>query len=228
MSKKEMIGLDRTYKQVHVGDTIQDAEGVKYTITERGTAVGPGGKEVQYHTIKGPELCSDEQKQEAPAAPVKKEEKIFPKRRGGKENKSGLVSLSNLARKLHTKQVGFARTLRAGGIDVVKCKSGYSIHVEDVEKAEQLLAPLKGALQLEKKPAKSPLPKNTIRIPLAPIIEACRQEDEHAGPAVDFDGIREAEKAVAGLGSFDDQQLADELRRRGYEVTATKTVTVSL
>lgn len=217
MSKKEMIGLDRTYKQVHVGDTIQDAEGVKYTITERGTAVGPGGKEVQYHTIKGPELCSDESKQEAPSAPVKKEEKIFPKRRGGKENKSGLVSLSNLARKLHTKQVGFARTLRAGGIDVVKCKSGYSIHVEDVEKAEQLLAPLSAVI------------KPHVAKKVAEVKREVQKQPE--GPAVDFEALKEqgAEAAVRGiLAQFEDQALADELRRRGFEVTATKTVVVSL
>lgn len=210
MSKKEMIGLDRTYKQVHVGDTIQDAEGVKYTITERGTAVGPGGKEVQYHTIKGPELCSDEPKQEAPAAPVKKEENIFPKRRGGKENKSGLVRVGNIARAVAYHLGNGTAVLRKAGIEIVKdpATGKPCVRIKDKGAARELLASL---------------------VPPAGAVTIADITPE--GPVVDFEALKEqeAEVAVRGiLAQFEDKALAAELRRRGFEVTATKTVVVSL
>ena len=58
MSNKhtEMIGLDRNYKPVHAGDTIQDALGKKYTVTERGACQGADGREVKFSDLNGPEL----------------------------------------------------------------------------------------------------------------------------------------------------------------------------
>ena len=240
--KKEMVGMDRKFCPVYVGDTIIDASGVKYTISERGTCVNAAGKDYAFSDLHGPELCSEEQKPVAVAEPTP-EVKLLPKRKGGKENKSGLVSLSNLARKLHTKQVGFARTLRDGGVDVVKCKSGYAIHVQDVEKAEQLLAPLSAVI------------KPQVAKKVAEIKHEVQKQPE--GPVVDFEALCEQAKTpselermimesrkdqekllgraprnlevtiLPSLSTATDQQLA-ELRRRGYEVTATKTVVVSL
>mgnify|MGYP006932841431 CR=1 FL=1 len=218
--KKEMVGMDRKFCPVYVGDTIIDASGVKYTISERGTCVNAAGKDYAFSDLHGPELCAEEQKPVAVAEPTP-EVKLLPKRKGGKENKSGLVSLGSLARRLHVKQAGLARTLRAGGIDVVKGKNGYGIRVADVEKAEQLLAPLKAALPKEKKPEKVER-------------EANKQE---VVPAVDFGllgveaiEVRPMEEDLDAwrLNGFSDQELADALRYRGYEVTATKTVVVSL
>ena len=238
MKKNEMIGFDRTCKPVYVGDTIQDAEGKKYTITPLAKCKGQDGKEVDFSSLHGPELCTDEQKPVAVADP-KPEVKLLPKRKGGKENKTGLISLNNLARRLQVKQAGIARTLRAGGIEVVKGKNGYGIRVSDVEKAEQLLAPLKVALPEMKK------------IGLGDVLDASKQPE---GPAVDFEALCEQAKTpselerlcveqleqlghaprnlevkiLPSLTTATDQQLAEELRRRGFEVTATKTVVVSL
>lgn len=214
--KKEMVGMDRKFCPVYVGDTIIDASGVKYTISERGTCVNAAGKDYAFSDLHGPELCSEEQKPVAVAEPTP-EVKLLPKRKGGKENRSGLVSLGNLARRLKVKQVGLARTLRAGGIEVVKGKNGYGIRVADVEKAEQLLAPLSAVIKPQAAKKAAEVKREVKKQPEA--------------PAVDFEALKEqeAEAAVRGiLAQFEDQALADELRRRGYEVTATKTVVVSL
>lgn len=216
--KKEMVGMDRKFCPVYVGDTIIDASGVKYTISERGTCVNAAGKDYAFSDLHGPELCSSEQNPVAVAEPAP-EVNLLPKRKGGKENKSGLVSLGSLARRLQVKQAGLARTLRAGGIEVVKGKNGYGIRVADVEKAEQLLAPLKAALPKEKpveaKRSSRQWPDGTSFDPVAVGALAISVLPNEG----DIDGW---------LGKFADQQLADELRRRGYEVTATKTVVVSL
>lgn len=214
--KKEMVGMDRKFCPVYVGDTIIDASGVKYTISERGTCVNAAGKDYVFSDLHGPELCSEEQNPVAVAEPAP-EVKLLPKRKGGKENKSGLVSLGSLARRLQVKQAGLARTLRAGGIEVVKGKNGYGIRVADVEKAEQLLAPLSAVIKPQAVKKASEVKREVQKQPEA--------------PAVDFEALKEqeAEAAVRGiLAQFEDQALADELRRRGYEVTATKTVVVSL
>lgn len=214
--KKEMVGMDRKFCPVYVGDTIIDASGVKYTISERGTCVNAAGKDYAFSDLHGPELCSEERKPVAVAEPTP-EVKLLPKRKGGKENKSGLVSLGNLARRLKVKQVGLARTLRAGGIEVVKGKNGYGIRVADVEKAEQLLAPLSAVIKPQAVKKAAEVKREVQKQPEA--------------PAVDFEALKEqeAEAAVCGiLAQFEDQALADELRRRGFEVTATKTVVVSL
>lgn len=214
--KKEMVGMDRKFCPVYVGDTIIDASGVKYTISERGTCVNAAGKDYAFSDLHGPELCSEERKPVAVAEPTP-EVKLLPKRKGGKENKSGLVSLGNLARRLKVKQVGLARTLRAGGIEVVKGKIGYGIRVADVEKAEQLLAPLSAVIKPQAVKKAAEVKREVQKQPEA--------------PAVDFEALKEqeAEAAVCGiLAQFEDQALADELRRRGFEVTATKTVVVSL
>lgn len=214
--KKEMVGMDRKFCPVYVGDTIIDANGVKYTISERGTCVNAAGKDYAFSDLHGPELCSEEQKPVGVAEPTP-EVKLLPKRKGGKENKSGLVSLGNLARRLKVKQVGLARTLRAGGIEVVKGKNGYGIRVADVEKAEQLLAPLSAVIKPDAVKKAAEVKREVQKQP--------------EGTAVDYDALKEqdAEVAVRGiLAQFEDQALADELRRRGWEVTATKTVVVSL
>lgn len=220
--KKEMVGMDRKFCPVYVGDTIIDASGVKYTISERGTCVNAAGKDYAFSDLHGPELCSEEQKPAAVAEPTP-EVKLLPKRKGGKENKSGLVSLNNLARRLKVKQVGLARTLRAGGIEVVKGKNGYGIRVADVEKAEQLLAPLSAVI-------KPQAVKKAVEVKR----EVKKQPE---APAVDFGllgveaiEVRPMEEDLDAwrLNGFSDQELADALRYRGYEVTATKTVVVSL
>lgn len=237
--KKEMVGMDRKFCPVYVGDAIIDASGVKYTISERGTCVNAAGKDYAFSDLHGPELCSEEQKPVVVAEPAP-EVKLLPKRKGGKENKSGLVSLGSLARRLQVKQAGIARTLRAGGIEVVKGKNGYGIRVADVEKAEQLLAPLKAVI-------KPHVAKKVSEIKL----DAVMRPD---GPVVDFDALKDSGVPIAPIGwthecpvkaavnvgqmeedlnalrlaCLTDQQLADELRRRGFEVTCTKTVVVSL
>jgi hypothetical protein len=236
---KKPIGIDIYFKEIFPGDTIKDASGKSYTVTPGGS-IKPldGGNETTLSKIDQPMVCDGLQEKQPTPAPVVRPVKIMERK--GKANKSGLVSLGNLARKLHTKQAGFARTLREGGVEVVKGKNGYSIRKTDLERAEQLLAPLAAAIHKEgQEPAKK---KRKIAkqpaVKINPVKEAQEITDDvirtiqerclPAAPAVDFDAIQEAEKALSGLDGFDDQQLADELRRRGYEQTATKTVTVTL
>ena len=86
-----------------------------------------------------------------------------------------------------------------------------------MEKAEQQLAPLSAVI------------KPQVVKKVAEIKREVQKQPE--APAVDFEALKEqeAEAAVRGiLAQFEDQALADELRRRGYEVTATKTVVISL
>ena len=244
------IGTDIYYKEIFPGDTIKDASGKYYTVTSGGS-IKPldGGNELTLSNIDEPQICDAVQAKQTTQAPEVRPVKIMERK--GKENKSGLVSLGNLARKLHTKQAGFARTLRAAGIEVVKGKNGYAIRVADVKKAEEILAPLSVVPQEGRKPAKikREAPKRpkltdasgallpgvtishdglgeehvTIEHPQVPLSDRC--------PAVDFEALKEqeAEAAVRGiLAQFEDQALADELRRRGYELTATKTITVTL
>ena len=75
MSNKstEMIGMDRCFRPVHVGDTVQDLHGERYAVTDRGTCKGADGKEVNFSDIHAPELvlpadATPGQPQEAAAA----------------------------------------------------------------------------------------------------------------------------------------------------------------
>ncbi len=243
MKKKEMVGIDRTCKPVYVGDTVQDAEGKKYTINERGRCKGQDGKEVDFSSLKGPELCADEQKPVAVADPAP-EVKLLPKRKGGKENKSGLVQVGNIARAVAYHLGNGTAVLRKAGIEIVKdpATGKPCVRIQDKEAARELLAslvPPAGAVAIEADRVEITPEMRAIlndrtktkKVPLAPILEQLAQEEKPEGPAVDYDALKEqeAEVAVRGiLAQFEDKALAAELRRRGFEVTATKTVVVSL
>lgn len=235
---KEMIGLDRAYRQVYVGDTVQDALGVKYTITDRGTAAGPDGKEVEYHTLHGAELVGATEAKSAPKeapeavrslhayddpkigpkeprkAPVKREPKPekqekkvgTPRPFAGRKNTSGLVRVGNI-----TKAVGYnlgngTAVLREAGIEVVKDPATGTpcVRIKDKGAARELLASL---------------------VPPAGAVTIADITPE--GPVVDFEALkeREAEVAVRGiLSQFEDEALVAELRRRGWEVSCTKSI----
>lgn len=79
----------------------------------------------------------------------------------------------------------------------------------------------------------------TKKVPLAPILEQLRQEGKPEGPAVDFDALKEQPILIhpsncAGprgclesdeaLHLFRAEDLVEELRRRGWEVSCTKSI----
>ena len=221
------IGTDIFFKEIFPGDTIKDASGKSYTVTSGGF-IKPldGGAETTLAKIDQPMVCDGVQEKQPTPAPEVRPVKII-ERKGGKENKSGLVPLCNLARKLHTKQVGFARTLRENGVEVVKGKGGYSIRVADVKRSEEILAPLSIVPQEGGKPAKNKR-ETTKRTKLTDASGALLP-GEFSDVLIHKGNVKsECLEGEDVLRLFSDQQLADELRRRGYELTATKTITVTL
>lgn len=170
MSKKaELIGMDIAYEMVYSGDTIQDANGRKYTVTAQGTCRDACGRETLFKDIHGPRLCASEKKlsgtaSESKAAPAaakfhayddpkmqgsdKKEKKPAPPKErkprkvySGRVNLSGMVRITNLA-----KSVGYnlghpTELLRINGLEILKDKTGIPcVRCEDRETARDLLA----------------------------------------------------------------------------------------
>ena len=196
MSNKstEMIGMDRCFRPVHVGDTVQDLHGERYAVTERGTCKGADGKEVNFSDIHAPELvlpadaapgqpreaaaateaqtkrhAYDEPKLGTPgrkaqrepqtaqetaenAAPVRPTRKKVEKPKTaapaitrrvyrGRENKSGFVRLTIVARAAGYTLGHQTDVARAAGFEVVKDKNGQPcVKLEDRAAVEELLA----------------------------------------------------------------------------------------
>lgn len=240
---KEMVGLDRAFRQVYVGDTIQDALGVKYTITERGTAAGPDGKEVEYHTLHGAELVGATEAKSAPKeapeavrslhayddpkigpnaprkAPVKREPKQEKKEKkvGTPRPTAGRKNNSGLVRVGNiTKAVGY----NLGNGTAVLRDAGIEI-VKD---------PVTGTpcVRIQDKDAARELLASLVPPAGAVAIESDRVEITPEGPAVDFDALKE-QPAIAqpepatglevgenfALADYTDDELREEMRRRG-------------
>ena len=171
MSKKaEIIGQDINYEMLYAGDTIEDAFGRKYVLTDRGTGRDAVGRETLFRDIKGPKLVPGEKKTSSPVAAAvkavpaaakfhayddpkmqgsdKKEEKPAPPKErkprkvySGRVNLSGMVRITNLA-----KSVGYnlghpTELLRLNGLEILKDKTGIPcVRCEDRETARDLLA----------------------------------------------------------------------------------------
>ena len=170
MSKKaELIGMDIAYEMVYSGDTIQDANGRKYTVTAQGTCRDACGRETLFKDIHGPRLCASEKKlsgtaSESKAAPAaakfhayddpkmqgsdKKEKKPSPSKErkprkvySGRVNLSGMVRITNLAKSVGYKLGHPTELLRINGLEILKDKTGIPcVRCEDRETARDLLA----------------------------------------------------------------------------------------
>ena len=233
-NSNEIIGLDRLNRPVQVGDQIVDASGKKYTVTERGKCKAADGKEVNFSDLKGIELdlflsslenitgptveASNPVEAKKPtlhayddpklAGTVKKQPKEKKPRKtdaGTARNKLGLVMVSAVAAEAGFHGRGATAVLREASVNVIKRGPNNYVSLEDKDKALDVL----------RYKVTHPAVKVCCEAPAVQALEEIRVEVEKVAEAVEIAG-------------YTDQQLADELRRRGFEVTATKTVTINL
>lgn len=231
---KEVIGLDRLNRPVYPGDKIMDFEGKKYTVTERGACKSADGKEVKFSDLHGIELdgfisslenitgptveASKPVEAKKPTlhayddpkltGPVKKQPKERKPRKTGAgivRNKLGLVRVSAVASEAVFHGRGATAALREASVNVIKRGPNNYVSTEDKDKALDVL----------RYKVTHPAVKVCCEAPAVEKLEQARVAVQKVAEAVELSG-------------YTDQQLADELRRRGFEVTATKTVVVSL
>ena len=238
MSKKaELIGMDIAYEMVYSGDTIQDANGRKYTVTAQGTCRDACGRETLFKDIHGPRLCAAEKKLSSPsqeaAAAVAAQAAAAPhphafpdppigKRKGGRPNTSGMVRLENLYKRIGRRIAGARQILADAGIELVLRGKYVGVRLEDEERALEILA----AVQDQPSPVTSAAKRSSK----GPKEKASRSE----GIPPEKTGVLQTVKALVKTGEdktftkFDafiilgDQDMVDELRRRGYTVTCIK------
>ncbi len=233
-NSNEIIGLDRLNRPVQVGDQIVDASGKKYTVTERGTCQGVDGKEVKFSDLHGVELdlflssigkingsaveeskpveakkpnlhAYDDPKLTGPVKKQPKEKKPRKTDAGIARNKLGLVMVSAVAAEAGFHGRGATAVLREASVNVIKRGPNNYVSLEDKDKALDVL----------RYKVTHPAVKVCCEAPAVEKLKQARVELKKVAEAVELSG-------------YTDQQLADELRRRGFEVTATKTVTINL
>ena len=209
-----MVGLDRNYKEIFPGDTIQDMHGKRYTITATGYAQDISGAEIGLSCLHGIELVQENQDTVA-AAPT---EKMHSKKT------DGYVAISAIAREIDVPARGCVEAVRAAGIAIKKSGRASLVSEEDKDAAKTaILAHFEAAKASPRKmgrpkvKAAKKTPGKAVEIP-EKIVEACREN-----PVID-----EAMKNLTVTIPANDEQLVAELRRRGWTVTCKKMVEVSL
>lgn len=230
------VGVDSFFCEIFPGDTVRDADGKEYDIDERGWArpmdgsTGCGFKKLKDPVFVRNGETPDTRFQEdasgkvAPAprvevsgpegdVPTKEEISAVSapevRRTGGRANRSGVIQIESLARKVGAKGIaGLASYLRDHDIEVtfIPNRNKQTIRIEDRDRAMELTK----AWAAER----------------AEMLEAMRGEpdpddDLHRPAIATTDPTYTFSKFEAFL-ILDDKDLADELRRRGYEVTAVK------
>lgn len=239
------VGVDCFFREIFPGDTVRDADGKEYTIDERGRARPMDGSSgCGFKKLKDPafvrkgetpdtrfredtsgkvapalkvEVSGPEgdvpTKEEIAALPSKEEISAEPapevRRTGGRANRSGVVQIESLARKIGAKGIaGLATYLRDHDIEVtfIPNRNKQTIRIEDRDRAMELTK----AWAAER----------------AEMLEAMRGEpepdDDLHRPAI---GTNDPTYTFSKFEAFlllEDKELAEELRRRGYTVTAIK------
>lgn len=232
------VGVDCVFREIFPGDTVRDAGGKEYTIDERGWArpldgssgcgfkklkdpifVGHNDKpDTRFREdasgkvvpalkveVSGPEGDVPTKEEIAALPEVEKHEAPAP--RSGKPNRSGVIQIESLARKVGAKGIaGLAAYLRDHDIEVtfIPNRNKQTIRIEDRDRALELTK----AWAAEREE----------------MLEAMRgdpDEDLHRPLLGTNDPAYTFSKFDAFL-ILDDQDLANELRRRGYTVTAIK------
>ena len=163
-------------------------------------------------------------KEEIAALPSKQEISAEPapevRRTGGRANRSGVVQIEALARKAGAKGIaGLAAYLRDHGIEVtfIPNRNKQTIRIEDRDRALELTR----AWAESKKAPDVYMHDGCIEINL----DRALREEGRARLAMNGAELSEAERETHLRGPRDgqsDKALADELRRRGYTVTAIK------
>ena len=231
LKKGEYIGTtDQLFREIHVGDTIQDSKGKLYTVNGYGNAKPlDGGNELPVRSIHGCEVVIPWRDPEAPVpyspvpephfdpAPPEPAPEVVPaikaisSPRGGRANLSGVASFQNLARSMGITASKLKEIAIDKGFDVVRCQTrnrNAGIRTDDVERFRALLP-------------KKPETKAGTTVSIVPSPEPV-EYDKDGRHYVDFTGRMPASRP--SLEDIPDQTLADELRRRGFEVVAVKRV----
>ena len=215
-----MVGLDRNYKEIFPGDTIQDMHGKRYTITATGYAQDISGAEIGLSCLHGIELVQENQENlenqdTVAAAPT---EKMRTKKT------AGYVAISAIAREIDVPARGCVEAVRAAGIAIKKSGRASLVSEEDKDAAKTaILAHFEAAKASPRKTdrpkvkAAKKTPGKAVEIP-EKVVEACREN-----PVID-----EAMNNLTVTIPANDEQLVAELRRRGWTVTCKKMVEVSL
>lgn len=237
------VGVDCFFREIFPGDTVRDADGKEYTIDERGWARPMDGSTgCGFKKLKDPAFVRHNEKPDtrfqedasgkvAPAPrveasgpegdiPTKEEIAALPEvemqetpaPRSGKPNRSGVVQIEALARKVGAKGfAGLAAYLRDHDIEVafIPNRNKQTIRIEDRDRAMELTK----AWAAEREE----------------MLEAMRGEpdpfpklNQEAMDAIKEGSLGKHLEIRPRIEGFSDTALADELRRRGYTVTAIK------
>lgn len=268
-SKSAVIGVDAFFRELHVGDEIQDLDGRHYMIDQFGRCkpldggnvvplrnvkepafVGaepgpfeekPDGKVVPRNPEPAPEPVQtppdvemkdgiitfnfDRYKEAAPAipAPVSTPRKPRAKRTGplsaetnermsASRNNSGTCEIGNMVKGLSISGAKARALLEQNGIETFSDKAGRGcIKREDRARAMEILM---AACAEDADKVPEPMPE---------LYEYERDGRIHVSATPPPKELLPGFEAPApSFEAFSDQDLADELRRRGYEVTAIK------
>lgn len=239
------VGVDSFFREIFPGDIVRDADGKEYTIDERGWARPMDGSTgCGFKKLKDPSFVSKGEmpdtrfqedasgkvapalkvevsgpegdvptKEEIAALPSKQEISAEPapevRRTGGRANRSGVVQIASLARKAGAKGIaGLAAYLRDHDIEVtfIPNRNKQTIRIEDRDRAMELTK----AWAAER----------------AEMLDAMRGEpDPDDGLHRPLLGTKDPAYTFSKFDAFlilEDKDLAEELRHRGYTVTAIK------
>lgn len=230
------VGKDAFFREIHAGDTVQDMDGTKYTVDEHGGCKPLSGSGYTHLSkLKEPALVN------GPAVPMpdgrmhtgpidtsvpSKAQPSLGDLMSSRKNKSGFVALENMVRGSQITGTQLRRLLESQGVEIVKRKSKAMIRIEDRLRASDLLR------QAEKDPSiipsgktrKPPVPKAPkVPVEVKPGEPAPLTEDpDPVFPGSYDDLLPGFTPETCTVRDAGDKMLADELRRRGYTVTATK------
>lgn len=250
----KIVGFDRRNIPLHVGDTIQDVAGRKFTIISEdgeieGEAVGQLGylqdlngaerlgpsttKEPaqvpeslrKLHAYDDPRLTrSRKQSQQKEKPSEQAEKKVAAPYRGGRKNHSGLVRVYLIAKAAGYGLGNPTKVLRVNGFEILKNKTGQPC----VRVKDQPAAYDLLAVTSAEAAAAAADSREWVERELPPVIVGNDQAAASIeSPAVDYDALKEqeAEVAVRGiLAQFEDEALVAELRVRGWTVSCTKSI----
>lgn len=240
MKKGAPVGVDSTFREICVGDIVRDADGKEYTVDEYGRAKPLNGVDnvVPLKRLRGliveserdaamaerswldaitrqvearkSEIVRQYAPNASPAAAPKPVARLEDFRKdghpGGRENESGMVRIYNIARSTGVNAAEIRKLAAENGINIVKHGSAPSIRIED---RKRMLSIIRDAMAGRRSRSSQPDPAPDP----APEKEQSNDSPPDGGTASRVEEI---------LGSVEDSELAQELRRRGWEVVATK------
>lgn len=277
-----VVGTDAFFREICIGDEIQDLDGRHYTVDKYGRCKPlDGGNTVPLSSVKeaalvsryeGPPLDVTERKPAPGPAPKPDPEPVPEKKIPGKKNKSGIVQVTAITRKLGiTRTRGLTDFLHESGIETtfVPKRNKVCIKIEDRDRVTELArqwAEMEPQPEpQEQKPVAPPKEKpaktskaNCGDLPVSPVLEAKGIDEDDIVKAVEEHGLwlrcldecpgfsdtllhnvltRRGFYGTTNLDALPgfnpaetlvtdavDKMLADELRSRGYAVTAIKHV----